>query len=162
MPSFDGFHPVEFSTSSGNEIQKLVNFVLPWRPFFIIDGFPRGYQWFTLFTINQSISLIYSHEMKCIGSMASKTLGYQEIALLSSLLPRCDRSYVYLTLAYTTSQIHSVLGHGYGHRLVADPQCMFGSCTRHESFLSWIHAVFLVAMASLMESIMDMQCIVGN
>lgn len=49
---------------------------------FIIDGFSRGCWWFTLLTSNQSISLmfdiiiIYSHEMKCIGSMASKTLGY--------------------------------------------------------------------------------------
>ena len=48
---------------------------------FIIDGFPRGCWWFTLLAINQSISLmfdfktIYSHEIKCTGSVTSKTLG---------------------------------------------------------------------------------------
>ena len=72
MPSFDGFHPVDFNTSSGNEIKKPVNSVVPWRPFFIIDGFSRCYWWFPFSTTNQSISLmfdfkiIYSHEMKCI------------------------------------------------------------------------------------------------
>ena len=86
----------------------------------------------------------------------------QETSLLSSLLPGCDQSYVYLTLAYTTSQIHSVLGRGYGHRLVANPQCMYGGCTRHGSFLSWIHIVFLVAMSLLMESSMDLRCIIGS
>ena len=45
---------------------------------------------------------------------------------------------------------------------IIDPQCMFGGCTRHDSFLSWIHTVFLMAMTSLMESNMDRQFIVGS
>ena len=96
------------------------------------------------------------------SSMALKTLGYQETALLSSLLPGCDWSYVHLTLAYITSQFHSVLGHGYGHRLVADPHCMSSGCTHHDSFLSWIDTIFLMAMTLLMESRMDLRCIVGS
>ena len=41
-PPFDKFLPVDLSTSSGNEIQKLVTLVVPWKPFFIIGGFPRS------------------------------------------------------------------------------------------------------------------------
>ena len=165
MPSFDEFHPIDFSTLSRIEIQKLVTIMVPWRPFFNIDGFPHDYQWFTLLTINMLISLmfnfriIYSHEMKCIGSMVSKTLRYQETSLLSPLLLGCDWSYVYLTLIYIASQIHSVFGRGYGHRLVADPQCMSGGYTHNDSFLSQIHIVFLMAMTS---SCIDLWCIFGN
>ena len=168
MPSFDEFHPVDFSILSRNVIQKLVNSMVPWRPFFIIDGFPRGCWWFSLSTTNQSISLmfdfkiIYSHGMKCIGSLASKTLEYYDTALLTYLLPGCDWSYVHLTLVYIASQIHSVLGCGYGHHLVADPQCMSGDYTRHDSFLSWIHNVFLMAMTSSVESCIDLRCIFGS
>ena len=34
-----------------------------------------------------------------------------------------------------------VLGHGYDHCLVENPQCMSGGCTCHDSFVSWIHNV---------------------
>ena len=51
-------------------------------------------------TLNQSISLMfnlktfYSCELKCTNSVVTKTLGYKETSLLSSLLPGCDWSFV--------------------------------------------------------------------
>ena len=45
---------------------------------------------------------------------------------------------------------------------IIDPHCMYGGCTHLDSLLSWIHNVFLMAMTSLMESSMDLRCIVGS
>ena len=51
-------------------------------------------------TLNQSISLMfdiktfYSCELKCTKLVMTKTLGYEETSLLSSLLPGCDWSFV--------------------------------------------------------------------
>ena len=46
----------------------------------------------------------------------------------------------------------------YYNCLVADPQCISGGCTCHDSFLSWNHNVFFVAMILSVASRMDLQC----
>ena len=39
-----------------------------------------------------------------------------------------------------------VVGRGYDDCLATDPQCISGGCTCHDSFISWIHNVFVEAM----------------
>ena len=135
---------------------------------FIIDGFLRGLWWFPLSTTNQSISLmfdfkiIYSHETKCIRFNDVEDSGTSGDCTDIISPPRLR-----LELCIFDTCIYCII----------DPQCTWSwlwssSCCRstlyvwwlHLSWfiLSWIHTIFLMAMTLLMESNMDLWCIVGS
>ena len=122
--------------------------MVPWEPFFIIGGFPRGCQWFSLLITAQSISLmfdfkfIYSHGPKCTWFDGVEDPGISGDYIVIISPPRLR-----LELCISDTCIH--LHHRYTVYLVVAMVIV----------LLQIHTVCLVAALVMIHFIMDPHCI---